>query len=303
MLIDKLLTNEGIFVNPSWTDEQKEFYFAKSHWMDGGDPIKNLKAKLKEAVCFDIDNIFDIYSYKLINEGVAVSDFPNIKMPFSVMWFENKCFGKEYQDGNYRVTGFYNKRVGTLLFENDYRDGLYSILAFGFILPENEESIAIGGWWEIQYDEQGKLVPHIQYPMMPGEVLENKEAFWGNSLTWFLLMPLASISFMHCKNVVIQSIEPPIALQKARIRKHKLPFVAYKTLEIKPMVKILREEGESETKGMKNALHICRGHFKDFTKGKGLFGRNKGLYWWESQVRGDAETGIIAKDYKVTPKK
>jgi len=46
---------------------------------------------------------------------------------------------------------------------------------------------------------------------------------------------------MHCKNVVIQSIEPPIALQKHEYENINIPFVAYKTLEIKPMVKILRK--------------------------------------------------------------
>ena len=303
MLIDILLENWNIFGKRNWTEEEKGFYFASDHWMDGGDPVENLKQKLDQAICFNIDNVFDIYSKKLITEGVAVSELPNIKMPFSVMWFEYPAFGKQYQEENSQITGFYNKRIGTLLIENDYRDGEYTILVFGFILPEDKSGIAIGGWWEIKYDEQGKIIPHVQFPTMPNEVFKDKEKFWGNILTWFLLMPLASISFMHCKNVVIQSNEPPTALQKARIRRHKLPFVAYKTLEIKPMVKILREEGESETKGMKNALHICRGHFKDFTKGKGLFGRNKGLYWWESQVRGDIETGVVAKDYKVTLKK
>ena len=65
------------------------------------------------------------------------------------------------------------------------------------------------------------------------------------------------------------------------------------------MAKILKEQGECETKGLQYALHICRGHFKDFSQSKGLFSRNKGLFWWDPQVRGNREIGGVIKDYKV----
>ena len=65
------------------------------------------------------------------------------------------------------------------------------------------------------------------------------------------------------------------------------------------MKKVLREEGKSEETGLKHALHICRGHFKDYRDGKGLFGRYKDIYWWESQVRGNGEHGVVLKDYNV----
>ena len=66
------------------------------------------------------------------------------------------------------------------------------------------------------------------------------------------------------------------------------------------MKQILRTEGQSQSTGIKQGLHICRGHFKDYTRGRGLFGRFKGLYWWDSQVRGTAEKGIVVKDYRVS---
>jgi hypothetical protein len=41
-----------------------------------------------------------------------------------------------------------------------------------------------------------------------------------------------------------------------------------------------------------------RGHFKDYSV-KGLFGRYKGVYWWDSQVRGEVNGGVVDKDYRV----
>jgi hypothetical protein len=139
-----------------------------------------------------------------------------------------------------------------------------------------------------------------------GQIYKWGSAEWGynNDEAVFLgLLPvLMTISFMHCKNVTIQSTEPSAKLQKARERRGKLPLFTFKTLEIKPMVKILKEEGESDTKGLKHALHICRGHFKDFSQGLGLGrGHAHGLYWWDSQVRGNREVGAVIKDYKVYP--
>ena len=37
---------------------------------------------------------------------------------------------------------------------------------------------------------------------------------------------------------------------------------------------------------MTRAMHICRGHFKDYRQGKGLFGRYHQLVWQPAIVRG-----------------
>ena len=76
------------------------------------------------------------------------------------------------------------------------------------------------------------------------------------------------------------------------------PTVRYHVLEIEPLKRILRTEGKSEETGLKRALHICRGHFKDYRE-HGLFGKFKDIYWWDSQVRGNLSEGIVNKDYSV----
>ena len=101
---------------------------------------------------------------------------------------------------------------------------------------------------------------------------------------------------MHCKNVKILDFLSD--RKKSRSQNRRGFHVTYKTLEITPMKKVLETEGGLETNGLKKALHICRGHFKDYRE-VGLFGKFHDIYWWDSFIRGDLKSGIVSKDYQV----
>lgn len=103
--------------------------------------------------------------------------------------------------------------------------------------------------------------------------------------TWFFPVLLA-VSFMHCKNVRVEDNRQPKALAKKWHGKYNLWPSPYKTLVIEPMKDILKREGKCEETGLKRALHICRGHFKDYREGPGLFGKHHVLVYQPSIVRG-----------------
>lgn len=105
------------------------------------------------------------------------------------------------------------------------------------------------------------------------------------------------ISFMHCKNVKqVEAKEDP----GERFRKqYKVPKFTYRTLCIDPMKEVLRREGQSDTTGLKRALHICRGHFSTYSDEKPLFGKYAGTFWVPDHVRGKKEHGEVVKDYEV----
>jgi hypothetical protein len=63
------------------------------------------------------------------------------------------------------------------------------------------------------------------------------------------------------------------------------PESRYKTLTVTPT---------------RAALHFVRGHFKDYSV-KGLFGKYKKVYWWDSQVRREVG-GVVDKEYWVKRK-
>jgi hypothetical protein len=88
----------------------------------------------------------------------------------------------------------------------------------------------------------------------------------------------------------------------ARINRVAEPsLIRWHTLVIEPTKKIIASANNGDSKLTPKALHICRGHFKDFSD-KGLFGKHRRMFWWPMHTRGTAEHGVIGKDYLVKPK-
>ena len=133
-----------------------------------------------------------------------------------------------------------------------------------------------------------------------GAVPEEKVRRIADEYLLYVEPALLTVSFMHCKNVEVQAVEPPQKLSKKHDKHHGRPLVRYHVLGIEPMKRILRKEGQIDLQGLRKALHICRGHFKDY-RGGGLFRRHKGIFWWADQLRGNPREGIAFKDYDVKP--
>lgn len=108
-----------------------------------------------------------------------------------------------------------------------------------------------------------------------------------------------AISIMHCKNVTAQRVERSQRFADIRKKKGK-PIYTYGVLNISPVRKLAQSVGASgDGPGVMKAMHLCRGHFKDYRDGAGLFGRTKGMFWWDSTLRGSIDAGVRVKDYRV----
>jgi len=117
-----------------------------------------------------------------------------------------------------------------------------------------------------------------------------------------LLYPFwLAISFLHCKNVTMVNVDPCHVQGNKRVSQ-PCRRVHYRVLNIHPMQEVLRREGQQAITGLKRALHICRGHFRDYSQGRGLFGKHKGLYWFNQHRRGSSTHGVVVKDYMIHPK-
>lgn len=115
---------------------------------------------------------------------------------------------------------------------------------------------------------------------------------------------LLAISFMNCKNVTVDAVEPDQRLNRERRRAGLAPFVRYHTINIEPMRKVLAAEGGAGAHGLKRALHIARGHFA--TYGDTFMGRKLDApltVWRPAHVRGRATEGVVFSDYRVSPPK
>ena len=162
--------------------------------------------------------------------------------------------------------------------------------------PKTNEAIVSSGctsdWVQAQIDELAQDIGHeaamidMYHTILP---------YWYTALL--------SISFMHCKNTALDPVNPPLKVphNKNQKRRGVQPYqpVPYKVLDIRPMKEVLRTEGQSHHVDASKALHICRGHFRDYSQGKGLFGKYKGIYWVAQHVKGTSSQGVTTKDYSI----
>lgn len=104
---------------------------------------------------------------------------------------------------------------------------------------------------------------------------------------------------LNCKNVQLSPVEPPKRLNRARAKKGKGPLYRYHVLTV-DLNKAQKVAG-STSQGQFGIMpaHLCRGHFKEYTEDKPLFGRVTGRFWWQPYARGKAKNGVVMKDYDV----
>ena len=105
------------------------------------------------------------------------------------------------------------------------------------------------------------------------------------------------LNLLSCKNIRITKCNPNTKVQKKRIKKKKLPLCSYYILELKPVAS--SKNSTSNQNLWTNRVHLCRGHFKEYTVDNPLFGKLVGKYWWAPQVRGNKQKGIVVKDYQL----
>lgn len=212
----------------------------------------------------------------------------------------------------YTTPDEYNLLLMMQTFERVRQDGLagierhvpsgwmMEITAFAELRPG-----VIGGpfvRWSLRVNQDGSLEerPEMYKPTFSDETTKPDSDF-GN-YNQYLFPCLLSLSFLHCKNVTQVVTDPIPKLNRARVKEGKPPFVRFHTLEIEPMKKVLRHQGREHEQDLAKALHICRGHFADYRNGAGLFGKHKGVYWWDSQVKGSKSKGVVVKEYDVQAK-
>lgn len=117
---------------------------------------------------------------------------------------------------------------------------------------------------------------------------------YGHSLSVFYFF----MSLLSCKNISVSDVIPGAKLQRRRERSGRLPLVTYKVLNVSSVKGGSSDMVSQESGTAKTRVHVCRGHFKEYTADAPLFGRITGRFWWQPTVRG-AGYGVVVKDYKV----
>ncbi|OGC95283.1 MAG: hypothetical protein A2029_01420 [Chloroflexi bacterium RBG_19FT_COMBO_47_9] len=253
-----------------------------------------LLKEIFNAHVFFIDNVADYYYSISKKDEWHETDFPNIAPPLEIMWFEWNIPKTIYSNGelisftrNYKnallIKSFKTENKGWKYICNPFAslDSLEDLKRDNPIIIENIPSD--GNSLNIRCIKIDDAKQTINFKVSDFDI----STLWINPV--FL-----ALSFIHCRNVQIVPKGKGV-LHKSRDR--NAPSFRYHLLQIDPMKRVLAEAAEKNNTNIKMALHICRGHFKDYRNGPGLFGKFKDVYWWDQQLRGDLSLGYVDKDY------
>lgn len=120
-------------------------------------------------------------------------------------------------------------------------------------------------------------------------------SLYANLTEYMSYCVIVTMALMSCKNVSRATVAPPRQQRRAAERSG-LPLVSWHELSLVLPGTAGRSNG-STGGGESMALHFIRGHFKDYRE-TGLFGRQKGVYWWSPQLQGKADR-VVLKGYSV----
>jgi hypothetical protein len=269
-----------------------------------------VKHNWAHAEVFEIDNVANYIYQQCDQEYFKDEEFPNVAPCFPNMFFEYSQPEWWKSDGKVVKNTSPVKKVGVLITSKELdvsKDNIkwyttaIAILEFRSVPHPNKFQIRRDSKFHY-YTEMKYLVTNdgrLHFINDKGFAFYVLDPRFMNKGLFF--SPWMALSFLHCKNVSDEVVDQNEAINSSRIKRGKHPLCKYHILNIGFPKNKLNEAGAENHEGLGKALHICRGHFKDFSKGGGLFGKYQGLYWWEAQVRGKMSDGVVLKDYKVLP--
>lgn len=248
-----------------------------------------------------IDNVSEYYYTSEQEYWDLRNDFPNLAPPYPVMWFESKLQKRIHskEKGDTDVAAMCpNGRTGVAItaldpvkqkWEGELPPGTKWILWCELYIDFGKRGVTCEGPHGSIFlcvDADGAI---LGQPWMQSFIEDASDPYMVDvmqSIISWLYPAFLAISFLHCKNVTVADNVVPAPLAKKYRDRHGIAPTGYKTLVIEPLKQILRHEGKSHEVGIQKAMHICRGHFKDYREGRGLFGKYKMLVWHPSIVRG-----------------
>jgi hypothetical protein len=294
---------------------KKDHDEAKAKFLKGREAVTTLYRSVEADFMRDApytevvlaDNVAQYYFQN--KQGWTLGDFPVVSPPFHSTWFEfARPQGVEWNTGISR----------------------WAIWAIGDEVPlegswdDTSSAFQFCRDWKIEIEERprwllrcvlyvkmrdddrcaGPLASYILALNSVGEIeghdftdyaVEKRHA--GIDFRSLLHCALLTLSLMHCKNVTVSGEDQSASASRQWKKQHNKPLARYKILNIEPMKTVLRGEGAG-SQGLPHAIHICRGHFRDYRE-HGLFGKYRGVYWWDSYVRGSSSEGVVHKEYSV----
>jgi hypothetical protein len=280
---------------------------------------------LQGATCFYADNVQSYMAENELNFYTELPKSPTVVPPFEKIWIEYSFT----TNGIKQTVGFLLSRTKTKeMAINDMpaqfigNGSQWIVLARGFKRFYNNSSEHPNGYpiptrisggdapvdFYFCLNEMGAIIGGFAGIVVSfdsdyyKEMLQINSSSGNNNASSYELTLLSvvifSLALMNCKNVYIDDETAPTP--KKYRGQHLKHSVKYHVLKIKPMISYRKTSGLTGT-GPAPSMHIRRGHFKDYRQGGGLFGKFRGVYWWENTVIARNSATKLVKAYDMEP--
>jgi hypothetical protein len=238
--------------------------------------------QLKTAVPIRIQNVADYLFLETTDEQFNFyQDCPNVAPPWPTFFMSYKTPTRIRTKDGWRPERGPARELGYLFSGGEREaDGGWRLRFFVF-------ADGFGQGFDCRVNKDGQLWPFEEPHHLVSPVVRWPEfdiVSYKKPSLLLLVVPFLAISFCHCGNVPVIREPVPRKLKAKRARLHEWSPDACHTIDIGPMCRQLNAVGAKEPGGLKRALHICRGHFKDYRDGRGLFGKVHGMWWWKFRL-------------------
>ena len=254
---------------------------------------------LESAKIFLIDNLYTNMKGKTFTTS-DLENLPSIAPPYPVMWFEWAV-----SDG----------RMGVLASSQEIHEGGWSYRCsfFGNCFNDRKDAKMTVYFLDFTVQANGTLrmpmnVDLTEFPPILKQVFFNdivelpgldRNEIANTILASHLGIVFFAIGLMHCKNIV--TLEKGGKNPNVKNRRHRSKGTVHYVLDVIPARHIKRTEYEHPAKGSPQRIHFRRGHFKEYTTERPLFGKYTGAFWWDAHVAGSTDIGEVKKEYRILP--
>lgn len=284
-----------MFAHQVIEDLQKKSYRPPADDKQGW--FRNVPNIIRSAQHFHVDGYKHIRAlFPEDNDNYkAFKETKYLKLPYDKLWID--CFTEAEP-----VQTIYRKHANKYAALIMNRKKEWEIFLFVHA-PFVNTWIMIPRVVNVKFGEED-IEPELTYQCFNYENLslsEDMEEEINAGMQHILIFIPCVVRLLNCKNIQTEKIIAPVKLNKKRLSSGKQIIFDYHVLNV--MVPSNKKRGyqEQSIPLSHNRVHLCRGHFKEYTSEHPLLGKHVGLYWWQPSVRGQNKTGIVMKDYNIMP--
>ena len=224
---------------------------------------------------------------------IRFSDLPPLGIPFPSFWMEShgELGGRVLWRS---ATNIYFVHTSELVLE------FHSFIR-SFMLEEHlgeKRILSRRSWLVLNEDRTPQRIYHEQHGIFDEELKAGHRRSASRTAHSDWCAPIYAMALLGCSNIKKLTVCPSRQQRRRALRKEGVCLVRYYVLALSAKSERRRKSNNTVPKGRNaTSLHLCRGHFKRYID-KPLFGKKFGTYWWQPQMRGETDAGVVVKDYR-----